>query len=111
LHTKRFLSDLEGCHVPVKHIIPHPGPNEVVSFVAFHERELMLSGHQFLLHLHSYYQIELHHLSPSEILHIVAFVTLCEAFVGIQSHFDLSKYFFLTYARVKLLPVAGGVVL
>jgi hypothetical protein len=31
--------------------------------------------------------------------------------VGIQSHFDISKYFFLTYARAKLLPVAGGVVL
>jgi hypothetical protein len=33
--------------------------------------------------------LELHHLTPSGILHIAAFVTLCEAFMGIEPHFDL----------------------
>jgi hypothetical protein len=33
-------------------------------------------------------------LTPSGILHIVAFVTLCEAYMGIEIHFDLWNYFF-----------------
>jgi hypothetical protein len=33
-------------------------------------------------------------LCPSGILHIVAFVTLCEAYMGIEPHFDLWNYFF-----------------
>jgi hypothetical protein len=28
------------------------------------------------------------------VLHIVAFVTLCEAYLGIEPHFDLWNYFF-----------------
>jgi hypothetical protein len=39
-------------------------------------------------------------LTPSGILHIVAFVTLCEAYMGIQPHFNLWNYFF----HVRLWP-------
>jgi hypothetical protein len=39
-------------------------------------------------------------LTPSGILHIVAFVTLCEAYMGIEPHFDLWNYFF--HARLRL---------
>jgi hypothetical protein len=42
-----------------------------------------LPTHQFLCILLRYYQIELHHLSMGGILHIVAFIMLCEAFLGI----------------------------
>jgi hypothetical protein len=59
------------------------GADEVVSFTAFHERGLVLLAHQFLCNLLDYYQIELHHLSPGGILHIVAFVMMCEAFLWI----------------------------
>jgi hypothetical protein len=38
--------------------------------------------------------MQLHNLTPSGILHIVAFVTLCNAFMGIDHHFDLWNYFF-----------------
>jgi hypothetical protein len=31
-----------------------------------------------------YYSLELQHLTPMGILHIVAFVTLCEAYMGIE---------------------------
>jgi hypothetical protein len=27
-------------------------------------------------------------------MHILAFITLCEAYMGIESHFDLWNYFF-----------------
>jgi hypothetical protein len=35
-------------------------------------------------------------LTPSGILHMVAFVTLCETYMGIEPHFDLWNYFFRT---------------
>jgi hypothetical protein len=41
-----------------------------------------------------YYALELYNLTPLGILHITAFVTLCEAFLGIDSHFDLWNHFF-----------------
>jgi hypothetical protein len=56
-------------------------------------------SHQSLRSLLQYYGLELHHLTHSGILHIVAFVTLCEAYMGIEPHFDLWTYFF----RVWLL--------
>jgi len=51
-----------------------------------------------------------HHLTPNSILHISIFVHLCEAFLGIEPHFDLCQYFF----HLKLQPsdskvdVVGG---
>jgi hypothetical protein len=38
--------------------------------------------------------LELHHLTPSGILDITAFVTLCEAYMGIEPPFDLWSHFF-----------------
>jgi hypothetical protein len=70
----------------------------------------VLPTHQFLHNLLGYYQIELHHLCPGGILHIAVFFMLYEAFLGIQMHFSLWKYF-LAHEGVKMLPVAGGVVL
>jgi hypothetical protein len=33
-------------------------------------------------------------LTPPKILHMAAFVTLCEAYMGIEPHFNLWNYFF-----------------
>jgi hypothetical protein len=49
---------------------------------------------------------------PSGILHMVAFVTLCEAYMGIEHHFNLWNYFF--HAQLQQGPstkaeVLGGV--
>ena len=38
--------------------------------------------------------VQVHHLTPNSILHISIFVHMCEAFLGIESHFDLFQYFF-----------------
>jgi hypothetical protein len=35
-------------------------------------------------------------LAPSGILHMAAFVTLCEAYMGIEPYFNLWNYFFHT---------------
>jgi hypothetical protein len=37
--------------------------------------------------------------TPLGILHIVTFVTLCEAYMGIEPHFDLCNYFFRAWLR------------
>jgi hypothetical protein len=38
--------------------------------------------------------LELHHLTPLGILHITVLVTLCEAYMEIEPHFNLWNYFF-----------------
>jgi hypothetical protein len=50
--------------------------------------------HQFLLSLLQHYGIELQKVTPLGVLHIAAFVTLCEAYLGIDLEFDLWNYFF-----------------
>jgi hypothetical protein len=70
----------------------------VLAFLVFYER-----GFGTLLHLsfHSllqFYGLELHHLTPSGILHITTFVTLCEAYIRIEPHLNPWNYFF----RVRL---------
>ncbi|RLN11340.1 hypothetical protein C2845_PM09G12760, partial [Panicum miliaceum] len=38
--------------------------------------------------------IQFHHLNPNSITHIFIFIHFCEAFLGIEPHFDLFCYFF-----------------
>jgi hypothetical protein len=47
----------------------------------------------------AFYGLELHHLTPSGILQMAAFVTLCEAYMGIEPHFDLWNYFFRAWLQ------------
>jgi hypothetical protein len=57
-------------------------------------------SHQFLCMLLQFYDLELHHFTPSGILHIAAFMALCEGYMGIEPHFDLFNYFF--HIRLRL---------
>jgi hypothetical protein len=50
--------------------------------------------HWFLCSLLWFYDLELHHLIPSGVQHIAAFMTLCKAYLGIDPELDLLKYFF-----------------
>jgi hypothetical protein len=38
--------------------------------------------------------VQLRQLTPNSILHIACFITLCEAFLGIDPHFGLWKFLF-----------------
>jgi hypothetical protein len=57
----------------------------------------------------------MHNLNPLVILHIVAFVTLCEAYMGIDPHFDMWNYFFRArcrqYRDMELIIWGGGQVI
>jgi hypothetical protein len=63
---------------------------------AFYERGFGAPSHWFLHSLLQFYGLELHHLTSSGILHMVAFVTLCEPCMGVEPHFNLWNYFFRT---------------
>jgi hypothetical protein len=46
--------------------------------------------------------MELHHLTPSGILHMTVFMSLCEAFIGIEPHLNLWSYLFQAQMRQGL---------
>ena len=64
-----------------------PPDGYVVSFAHFHEQGFTTPTHKFLQVLLHYYKVELQHLNPNGIQHIVAFITLCEGFLGISPRF------------------------
>ena len=68
--------------------------SEIVLFKAFVERGLAIPACDFLRGLLFFWGVQLHHLTPDSILHTAIFVQLCEAFLGIHPHFDLSKVSF-----------------
>jgi hypothetical protein len=79
---------------PVGPASPAPVGGYIVACTVFLERGFGVPLHQFLCSLLRPYVFELHHLTPSGILHMVAFVTLCEPYIGIESHFHVWSYFF-----------------
>jgi hypothetical protein len=56
--------------------------------------------------------VQLHQLRPNSILHIACFITLCESFLGIDSHWILWKFLFPLRPNVSLSknPELGGAV-
>jgi hypothetical protein len=92
-------SELATCHMPKDPASPAPVGRYVMSFMTFYERGFGVPSHQFFRLLLQFFGLEMHHLTPSGILHIVAFMTLCKAHMGIEPHFDLWKYFFRAWLR------------
>jgi hypothetical protein len=85
--------------------------DEIVTFYHFAERGLALPSCSFFRGFLYYYGLELHHFNSNSICHISIFIHFCEAFLGIEPHWDLFRFLF----RVKPQPasknpsVAGGV--
>jgi len=52
-------------------------------------------AHPFLLGLLEEWKIGPHHLNPTGMLHIAGFVTVCEAFLGIDPHVDIFQEMFV----------------
>ena len=88
--VKGFLPPKEVAHwrAPVREEFPQPQPHEVVSFLAFHERGLGYPVHWFLRGLLNESGLELQHLNPTGVLHIAGFITIYEAFLGMEPHVD-----------------------
>jgi hypothetical protein len=58
------------------------------------------------------YGVQLHQLTPNSLLHIACFITLCEAFLGIDPHWGLWKYLFRLRPSGSKdeIPVLGGAI-
>jgi hypothetical protein len=100
-----------ACRVPEDPTFPMPAEGYVVSFLAFYELGYTTPSHWFLCSLLLYYGIELHNLTPSMVLHLAAFMNLCEAYLRIDPEFGLLNYFFGVQRPQELdveLIVSGG---
>jgi hypothetical protein len=88
--TVKFASWL----VSMDHASPASVKGHAVVCVTFYEQGFGALLHRFLHSLLWSYGLELHNLTPSGILHIAAFVTLCEVYIGIEPHLILWNHFF-----------------
>ena len=91
--VKGFLPPKEVAHwrAPGREDFPQPWLGEVVSFLAFHEHGLGYPAHWFLRGILNEWGLELQHLNPMGVLHIAGFVTVCEAFLGMEPHVDFFR--------------------
>ena len=89
---------------------PYENIGEIVAFAPYLERGLGFPCSFFFSGLLRYYRIQLHHLTPNSFVHISIFVHLCEAFLGIEPHFELFRFLFLLKPQPDsyVLDVVGG---
>jgi hypothetical protein len=89
---------------------PMENVDEIVTFLHFAERGLALPTCSFFRGLLYYYGLELHHLNPNSICHISIFIFYCEAFLGIEPHWDLFRFLFRIKPQptTKNLSIVGG---
>jgi hypothetical protein len=85
--------ELETCRVPMDLASLVPLEGYIMACAAFYERGFGVPSHRFLHSLLQFYGLELHHLTHSGIMHMAAFVTLCEAYMGIERLFNLWNLF------------------
>ena len=85
---KGFLlsKEVADWRAPMGEDFLQPWAGEFVSFLSFHEHGLGYPTHWFLHGLLNEWGLELQHLNPTGVLHIAGFVTVCEAFLGMEQH-------------------------
>ncbi|KAK1612542.1 hypothetical protein QYE76_036215 [Lolium multiflorum] len=95
LRALRFISASEDdIRLPRAVSRPKPPKGFTVMFVAFLFCGLSLPAHEFLRSLLYFYGIQLWQLTPNSILHLSIFITICEAFLGIDPHWGLWRKIF-----------------
>src|SRR5438105_1281635 len=114
-HLRRMVKDWI---LPEKEIIgwraadgeafPTANTGEIVVFESFFYHGFSVPTSRFFRGLLHFYKIELVHLNPNSILHIAAFIHLCEAYLGIEPHFALFRYLFQVTTWQKSGPVVVG---
>ena len=75
-------------------VVPQLWADEVVSFLAFHEHGLGYPAHWFLRGLLNEWSLEVQHLNLTRVLHVASFITIYEAFLGMEPHMDLFRRIF-----------------
>jgi len=105
--------EIRGWRTPEAECYPDPRAGEIVVFEYFFKRGFGIPVHPFLQGLLLYYEIGTCNLHPNSILLVSTFIHLCEAYVGIEPHFDLFRYLFCLRKKgaVGGSKIAGGVYL
>lgn len=73
---------------------PAPLSYERVLHFDFFSRRLGFLLHPFVRGLTFFFGCQLHHLSPTGILHLANFITFCECYLGTAPHLDLFHHLF-----------------
>ena len=90
LREAKYLSYEISHRLPAEgQAIPTTEPDEYVVFVSHLRRGIGFPMDPFLRGLMFYYGLEFHDLAPESILHISAFIVVCEAFLCVTPHFGL----------------------
>ncbi|KAM0840479.1 hypothetical protein ACQ4PT_059654 [Festuca glaucescens] len=97
LRTRGLISANESDIIfPGSESRPKPPAGYTIMFSAFLYRGLSLPAHEFLRCFLFSYGIQLWQLTPNSILRLAIFITVCEAYLGIDPHWGLwRKIFFV----------------
>ncbi|KAI4998047.1 hypothetical protein ZWY2020_053389 [Hordeum vulgare] len=98
---------------------PAPKEGERILLLSHVFRGFSLPPHPFFRGMMTYFGAQLHHFHPNAIAHLVAFVTLCECFIGCPPHWGLFKCVFSARSqtvkklsqlddKTHLLQLCGG---
>jgi hypothetical protein len=104
---------------PSSGVAPSPPPGYVVSFVSFHERGFGVPASHFMRAILHVYGVDLHNLCPNFISQAAIFAAVCEGYLGIAPHWDLSTHLFSAELftsptgerRVRMAVRGGGCIL
>jgi hypothetical protein len=72
--------DVVQWHPSFRQLFPQENIDEIILFLHFIERGLVLSASNILRGLLYFYGIQIHHFNPNSIAHVAIFIHLCEAF-------------------------------
>ena len=102
-----ILVDQSRLDAPGSEDVSNPLADFVVLFLHFHEHGFTMPPHPFLVGVLHLDQNQLHHLNLNGVQHMVAFVALCEGYLGMSLHFHLWCYFFTAeFLRKRPMPDA-----
>jgi hypothetical protein len=77
-----------------QHRVPTPSLGEIILFISFVRAGLCLLASAFLHRFLHYFGISLNHLTLNVVLHLLVFVHLYEAFIGIVPLIFLFRFIF-----------------
>lgn len=90
LRSAGYFPAEDACRTPgPSPRIPTPLPGERVVFLSHLIQRLGFPLHPSVRGIIFFYGLDFHHLTLNSILHLVVFITVCEAFLRVKPHFGL----------------------
>jgi hypothetical protein len=80
---------------------PIPNPSKIVMLRSHVERGLSMPPSLFFTNLLKFYGLQLHHISPNNLVSVAGYAALCEGYLGIRPRVDLFQLFFFVWANYE----------